>query len=276
MRLVRLGPYGAWTSEVSVADHFTNLFRSTVASSIWQRPDPIRIVWITMLALADEEGCVFGSIPGLAHIARVSLADCEQALRDFQDPDHYSRDPDNDGRRVAVIDGGWLILNYRKWRRKAAEIAGRKGNAERQRRFREKHKGSNATVTDRNASSRTETETYTEDKNSPSGSTRARKARRRQKTAWPEGFELTERRAEYARQHGHDPDALWALFHDKALANDYRYADWDAAWRNWCRSERNTPRGKQNGPDRKLSAAERTRRDSAEYLREHGNAWAQP
>lgn len=69
-----------------------------------------------MLAMADHAGRVHGSIPGLAHIARVPLDDCETALHTFLSPDPYSRTPDFEGRRIEVIDGGWRLLNYAKHR----------------------------------------------------------------------------------------------------------------------------------------------------------------
>lgn len=95
---------------------FTKLFSSITASTVWCEPDRTRLVWITMLAMADHAGRVHGSIPGLAHMARVPLEDCEIALRTFLSPDPYSRTPDFEGRRIEPIDGGWRLLNYAKHR----------------------------------------------------------------------------------------------------------------------------------------------------------------
>jgi hypothetical protein len=69
-------------------------------------------VWITLLAIKNRHGEVAGSIPGLANIANVSLAACERALVKLESPDRYSRTKDNQGRRIATIDGGWRILNH--------------------------------------------------------------------------------------------------------------------------------------------------------------------
>jgi hypothetical protein len=95
---------------------FTKLFSSITESTIWAEPDSVRIVWITMLAMADRHGRIWASIPGLANRARVSLAACEDALDRFQKPDKYSRTPDHEGRRVEPIDGGWRLLNHAKYR----------------------------------------------------------------------------------------------------------------------------------------------------------------
>lgn len=95
---------------------FTKLFSSITASTIWAARDQTRIVWITMLAMADQHGRVWASIPGLANIARVPIEACETALEELMCPDKYSRTKDHDGRRVEPIDGGWRLLNHAKYR----------------------------------------------------------------------------------------------------------------------------------------------------------------
>lgn len=95
---------------------FTKLFSSITASTIWAARDQTRIVWITMLAMADQHGRVWASIPGLSNIARVPIEACEEALAELMAPDKYSRTKDHDGRRVEEIDGGWRLLNHAKYR----------------------------------------------------------------------------------------------------------------------------------------------------------------
>lgn len=97
---------------------YTKLFNSILASTIWREDDKTRIVWITMLAMADKNGCVEASIPGLADMARVTIAECEAALEKLSSPDKYSRTPDNEGRRIETKLGGWYILNHPKYRAK--------------------------------------------------------------------------------------------------------------------------------------------------------------
>jgi hypothetical protein len=46
---------------------YTKLFSSIVSSTLWREPAATKVVWITMLALADRHGEVEASIPGLAH-----------------------------------------------------------------------------------------------------------------------------------------------------------------------------------------------------------------
>lgn len=95
-----------------MADTFTKLFSGIIASTVWQEPDSTRLTWITMLAMADKDGMVAASVPGLAHMARVTLPQCEAALATFLAPDPYSRTPDHDGRRIEPCDGGWVLLNH--------------------------------------------------------------------------------------------------------------------------------------------------------------------
>lgn len=95
---------------------YTKLFGSLLASTIWREDDKVRIVWITLLAMADQRGVAEGSIPGIADLARVSIEDCEKALARLQEPDRYSRSPEHDGRRVRAVEGGFLVLNHGKYR----------------------------------------------------------------------------------------------------------------------------------------------------------------
>ena len=95
---------------------FTKLSASIITSSIWQEDDATRLVWITMLAMANPHGVVEASIPGLANIANVEVEECVRAIRKLLEPDVYSRTAEHEGRRIVAIEGGWRILNYEKYR----------------------------------------------------------------------------------------------------------------------------------------------------------------
>ena len=86
-------------------------------STLWVGTEPTtKVVWITMLALADQYGCVQGSLPGLAHAAGVSMDDTVRALEYLKAPDPHSQTKDHEGRRIKDFEGGWMILNYVKYR----------------------------------------------------------------------------------------------------------------------------------------------------------------
>lgn len=97
---------------------FTKLFNSILASSIWSEDDKTRLVWITMLAMANEFGVVEASVIGLAHQAHVAKEDCQKALEKLLAPDSDSRSKEFEGRRIEQVDGGWKILNHGKYRHK--------------------------------------------------------------------------------------------------------------------------------------------------------------
>jgi hypothetical protein len=95
---------------------FVKLFSSILTSSVWSEDNATRIVWITLLALADKDGDVRSSPSGLARMANVSVEECQRALALFLAPDPESGTPDDDGRRIERREGGWFILNYGKYR----------------------------------------------------------------------------------------------------------------------------------------------------------------
>lgn len=117
---------------------YTKLFGSILDSTVWEASPEIRIVWITMLAMADRDGNVEASVPGLAKRAAVDRAYVEQALALFTAPDPDSRTKDFEGRRIEEIDGGWHLLNHGKYREKASAEEYREKAAARQKRAREK------------------------------------------------------------------------------------------------------------------------------------------
>lgn len=115
---------------------YTKLFSSIVTSTVWMEDSDTRIVWITMLALADKHGEVQGSVPGLARLSGVSMEACEKALHKFLTPDPHSRTEDAEGRRIEKIDGGWSLINYNKYRRMASKDEQLEKDRERKRRYR--------------------------------------------------------------------------------------------------------------------------------------------
>lgn len=117
---------------------YTKLFNSILASTIWREDDKTRLVWITLLAMADKNGVAEGSIPGLADLARVSIEDCKDALSKLMSPDEYSRTTDNEGRRIKPVEGGWAILNHAKYRAKMSTDERREYNRLKQQEFRQK------------------------------------------------------------------------------------------------------------------------------------------
>ena len=117
---------------------YTKLANSILTSTIWMEDDETRIVWLTLLAMADRNGEVQASIPGLANVARVSVQGCHAAIDKFLAPDPYSRTKDDEGRRIEEIRGGWVLINHAEYRNLASDEDRKHKAAERQRRCRDR------------------------------------------------------------------------------------------------------------------------------------------
>lgn len=126
---------------------YNKLFTKILDSSIWMEPTPTRIVWLTLIAAMDEDGMVqFASIPNVAHRAVVSLEEAEEAIRKLESPDEHSSDPENEGRRIERVNGGWVVLNAHKYRELVTRAVIKEQTRIRVAKYREKKKG-NADVT---------------------------------------------------------------------------------------------------------------------------------
>jgi hypothetical protein len=123
---------------------YSKLFSSIITSTIWCEDNATRIVWIAMLATCDAYGKVEGSIPGFASLARVSVDEMRFAIGRLSSPDPESRTPDNEGRRISSIPGGWQILNYSNYRERLQEKDGSKARAMRESRERRRVTTGNA------------------------------------------------------------------------------------------------------------------------------------
>jgi len=104
--------------KISSVTGYTKLFGSIIASTIWRADNETRIVWITMLALANKLGVVEASVPGLADLARLPVDATRVAVANLEAPDLDSRSKEQEGRRILPVDGGWWIVNHAKYRAK--------------------------------------------------------------------------------------------------------------------------------------------------------------
>lgn len=115
---------------------YTKLFSSIIGSTIWREDNDTRLLWITMLAMADKDGIVEASVPGLADFARIPIEATRVALSKLMSPDPDSRSTEYEGRRVEVIDGGWRLLNHAKYRAKLSDIERREYKRQKQEEYR--------------------------------------------------------------------------------------------------------------------------------------------
>ncbi len=130
---------------------FTKLHSSLLTSTLWREDPATKVVWVTLLAMADRSGVVEATVPGLAAYANVSVAETEAAIEKFMSPDKYSRTPAREGRRIEVIDVGWQLLNYEKYREKLSKEDLKQKAVIRQQRHRERAASHEESVTERDA-----------------------------------------------------------------------------------------------------------------------------
>ncbi len=120
---------------------FVKLDCGIIHSSLWAEDSDTKICWITLLLLADATGFVRAAASAIAREAGIPADVARRALDLFQSPDDESRTPDNQGKRVERVDGGYRVLNYEKYRERDYT------NAERQKRHRQKQKSNVTGVT---------------------------------------------------------------------------------------------------------------------------------
>ena len=130
---------------------YSKLYSSIVHSSLWTQPDHVRILFITLLAIADREGFVYGSRNGLLRLANVDLDQCDECepftllMAPDKDSSDLLRNPENEGRRLEEVPGGFRILNFLYYRGLRNEDDRREQNRLAQIAYRKRHKQSKPT-----------------------------------------------------------------------------------------------------------------------------------
>jgi hypothetical protein len=125
---------------------YNKLFTKILDSSIWLEDHATVRVWVTLMATMDQDGmCQFASVVNLARRANVSTEEATDAVKVLEAPDVHSADPDNEGRRIERVPGGWIVLNSKKYRALVSANESRMRAAERAQRFRDKKKKNNVT-----------------------------------------------------------------------------------------------------------------------------------
>jgi len=106
---------------------FFQIFESSISDDYL-----VRHVFMDLLVLSDEDGVVDKTSKAIARITNVPLEIVENAILKLSAPDDESRTPDEEGRRIVLIDKnrnwGWRIVNYDKYRKIRDEEARRISN----------------------------------------------------------------------------------------------------------------------------------------------------
>ncbi len=115
------------------------LWNSIVESSIWDEPDVVMKVFVTMMAVKDSDHIVRKSAYQIAFLARKTEVEVLDALKVLSSPDTKRIGPQpHEGRRIQAVEEGWLILNGEKYRAMVQLEAKRARNRRAQAAFRER------------------------------------------------------------------------------------------------------------------------------------------
>ncbi len=116
---------------------YVKLDSGIIESSVWAEDSDTLRVWIYLLAKCDSIGVVYATMPAIAVQCGLGIGKVREVLTKFSSPDSDSRNPDKDGRRIAIHREPEFcieVLNYTRYRSKSLT------HAERQARYRESHR----------------------------------------------------------------------------------------------------------------------------------------
>ena len=98
---------------------YGKIFATMYDGSIYGRWQAI-VTFQQMIALADKDGIVDMTAQALSARTSIPLEIIEKGIADLETPDKVSRTPDEEGRRIILLDEhrpwGWRITNYDKYR----------------------------------------------------------------------------------------------------------------------------------------------------------------
>jgi hypothetical protein len=95
---------------------FTKLDEGILQSSIMAESSDVFKAWIALLAACGPDGIARVSAVFISSVCRLSLEVIHAALEKLEAPDPDSRSEEEEGRRIRRVDGGWFIINYKKYR----------------------------------------------------------------------------------------------------------------------------------------------------------------
>lgn len=219
---------------------------------------PEAAVMASLLPLVDARGEINMSYQAIHALTGWPLDLLEQGIKQLMEPDPYSRSPDNDGRRLVLVDParpwGWRLVNHAKYREKArksmhdAERTASGADAERKR----AERAASRDVPTRPDASRSHTHTQTHTKTpTSSGASKVQngaggepreppppKPRGSRKVALPADFTLDAELGAYAATKIPDAniEAMFEAFCGDARAKGWKYADWRQAWQTYVRN----------------------------------------
>lgn len=244
---------------------FESMYDGTLAAD-WKA----MVTFQQMIVLADQDGIIDYTPPALARRTGIPLEIIEHGIKKLEEPDPYSRTPDEDGRRICRLDNhrpwGWYIVNYDRYRMMASREERRIKDRERKRLKRAQdieNTGVSADVRScpHESAMSAHVDVDTDVDKTPThararGDFYGRKA--------PEDFKATPEMVEkIIEETGFTRDEL-AQYTREFMDHCFERStfDWPGRWRNWMRRQQRTKSGNGGGSGRK-SYQQRLEEDEA-------------
>jgi len=121
---------------------WTPLWSGIVESSLWDLPDFVVKVFLTMLSVKDADHVVRRNAYAIGKLSRKSEQEVLDALKILSSPDKLRVEKqDYEGRRIEAVEDGFLILNGEKYRAKVQEMMLKAKNMRASANFRARKKG---------------------------------------------------------------------------------------------------------------------------------------
>jgi len=222
---------------------YVKLFASLYQGTLRGKSDGI-LVFTNLLAHADQSGRVDIHPRAIAEEVGLSEDSVRVALGFLEAVDEESRSPENEGRRIVLLDGhrawGWQIVNYGKYRAIKNEDDRREQNRLAQERWRSKQ----SSVSDVSNNKQASAEISSVSRGKPMQKQKQKHIQKNtERTAsasrLPDDFAPD---FQFAVDNGiQNPSEEAARFRDYWIAQPGtkgRKLDWQATWRNWCRNSK--------------------------------------
>ena len=103
-------------NDAVVSKGWTKLDSGIVDSTLWAEDHATIRVWIALLAKCDAGGFARVAVPAMARLCYMGIEEFEGIMDKLCAPDQYSRCRDDEGRRVARVEGGFVVLSYERYR----------------------------------------------------------------------------------------------------------------------------------------------------------------
>lgn len=122
-------------------DAWVPVWSNIVESSLWEEPDFVIKVFLTMMVKKDADDVVRADPHRIAKWANKTEDEVIEALKVLEAPDRRKKTVQpEEGRRIRAVRDGWFIINAAKYREEMQNLFQRARKAQLQREYRHRQK----------------------------------------------------------------------------------------------------------------------------------------